>query len=93
MKSNGFTKRVQMAWIVLLVVMLVGIGQAFSFAVYQWAMVGLIFFGLSQIAVGNVPPDAKPARFWRFNAVFFVVIVILFGLSIWLAPFLVDLGR
>lgn len=93
MKSTRFTKRIQMTWIVLLVVTLVGIGQPFSFGMYQVAILGLVVFGLSQIAVGNVLPDAGPARFWRFNAVFFAVIVVLFALSIWLAPILVNLGR
>jgi hypothetical protein len=82
-----------MAWIVMLVATLVGIGQPISFGVYQVAIVALVVLGLSQIAVGNVPPDAGPARFWRFNAAFFVAIVVLFALSIWLAPILVNLGR
>ena len=93
MKSTRFTKRIQMTWIVMLVIMLVVIGESISFTIYQWAILGLVFFGLSQIAVGNVPPDAGPARFWRFNAVFFAVIVVIFGVSMWVAPILVDLGR
>jgi hypothetical protein len=88
-----FTRRTQMAWIVILAVCLVGIGQSFSFGVFQLAMLGMIFFGLTQISVSNVPPDSGLGGFVKYNAVFLAVLIAVVGLSIWLAPILTDLGR
>jgi len=93
MKQNLFTQRVQLTWIFILLVALIGIGQAFSFTVYQVSMVTMVAAGMGQIAIGNVPPDAPPSRFFRFLAIFVVVIVVVFALSIWLTPYLVNLGR
>ncbi len=88
-----FTRRIQMTWIVVLAICLVGIGQAVSFGVYQLAMLGMVFFGLTQISVSNVPPDSGPRGFLKYNAVFLAALVAVVGLSIWLAPILTDLGR
>jgi hypothetical protein len=93
MKQDLFTQRVQLTWIFILVVALAGIGQAFSFTVYQVSIVTMIAAGMGQIAIGNVPPDAPPVRFFRFLAIFVVVIVVVFALSIWMTPYLVNLGR
>lgn len=88
-----FTRRIQMTWIVVLAVCLVGMGQAFSFGMYQLALLGIVFFGLTQISVSNVPPDESPRGFWKYNAVFMVVLIVIVGVSIWLAPILTNLGR
>jgi len=93
MKKARFTQRIQLTWIFVLLLALVGIGQAFSFAIYQISIVVMIAMGMSQIAVGNVPPDAPPAKFWRFMAIFAVAIVAMFVISILLIPYLVNLGR
>lgn len=82
-----------MTWIVALTVSLIGIGQAFSFGVYQISMVAMIFLGLTQIAVSNVPPDAPPKQFMRFNVIYLGILIVLVAFSAWLAPILVDLGR
>lgn len=88
-----FTRRIQMSWIVILALCLVGIGQAFSFGLYQLAMLGIVFFGLTQISISNVPPDSGQRGFWKYNAVFLAVLIGVVGLSIWLAPILTGLGR
>lgn len=88
-----FTRRIQMTWIVVLALCLVGIGQAFSFGVYQISMLGIVLFGLTQISVSNVPPDSEPRGFWKYNAVFLAVLIVIVGFSAWIAPILVNLGR
>ncbi|MEN8233482.1 MAG: hypothetical protein ABFR89_00985 [Actinomycetota bacterium] len=93
MKQDLFTQRIQLTWIFILIVALVGIGQSFSFGVYQLSMVTMVAAGMSQIAIGNVPPDAPSARFFRFLAIFAVVIVVVFAISIVSIPYLVNLGR
>ena len=92
MKSR-FTRRVQMTWIVLLTASLVGIGQAFSFSVYQISMVAMIFLGLTQISVSNVPPDAPPKQFFKFNGIYLAILIVIVAFSAWLAPILTNLGR
>lgn len=91
--QGRFTQRMQLILIIILLVALVGIGQSFSFRLYQVALLLLGVSGLSQIAVGNVPPDSSPARFFRFISIYFGVMIVLFGGSILLAPILVNLGR
>lgn len=82
-----------MTWIITLTVILIGIGQAFSFGFYRISMVGMIFFGLTQISVSNVPPDESPRGFLRYNVKFLAILVALVGFSAWLAPILTNLGR
>ena len=93
MKPDLFTQRVQLTWIFILGLMFVGIGQRFSFRVYQIAIVIMILAGLSQIAIGNVPPTSSRKHFFKFLAVFGAVIIVIFGFSIWIVPYLVQLGR
>ncbi|MEN8040264.1 MAG: hypothetical protein ABFR95_02070 [Actinomycetota bacterium] len=93
MNGDRFTQRVQLWWIFILGMMFIGIGQAFNFSIYQISIVVMILVGLSQIAVGNVPPDAPRRRFFRFLGIFAVVIVIMFAISIVSIPYLVNLGR
>ena len=93
MKPDLFTQRIQLTWITILGLMFIGIGQRFSFGVYQIAIVIMILAGLSQIAIGNVPPTASRAHFFKFLAIFAAVIVVIFGFSIWVVPYLVQLGR
>ncbi|MGZ8755545.1 MAG: hypothetical protein ACXW15_10205, partial [Acidimicrobiia bacterium] len=65
MNSKRFTPRVQLSLILILAVSLFGIAQPFSFAWYQRSLVVMVVCGLGQIAIGNVPPDASVARFFR----------------------------
>lgn len=82
-----------MAWIVVLTIALIGIGQAFSFGLYQISMVIMVVFGLSQISVSNVPPDESPRGFLRYNVKFLAILVAIVGFSAWIAPILTNLGR
>ncbi len=93
MSESRFTQRIQLWWIFILVVMLAGIGQAFSFTIYQIAIVSMMVAGMSQIAIGNVPPDAPPSKFFKFLGIFTVAIVVIFVVSILMIPYLVNLGR
>ena len=93
MKQDLFTQRVQLTWIFILGLMFVGIGQTFSFPVYRVAIVIMIGAGLSQIAIGNVPPDSSRVHFFKFLAIFLVVIIVMFVSSILMIPYLINLGR
>jgi len=91
-KQDLFTQRVQLTWIFILGLMFIGIGQTFSFPIYQVSIVIMILAGLSQIAIGNVPPGSSRLHFFKFLAIFVVVIIVLFVGSILMTPYLVDLG-
>jgi hypothetical protein len=93
MNRMGFTQRVQRALVVLLLSAIVAIGQPWSFGLYQTAIVVIVVTGLTQVAVGNIPPSASRSRFAQLLLYFGLIIAAVFGLSIWLAPILVGLGR
>jgi hypothetical protein len=46
-----------------------------------------------QIVFGNLPPETGFKQSLKFTAVVFGIIAIVFGLGIFLAPHLVNLGR
>jgi len=91
-KQDLFTQRVQLTWIFILGMMFIGIGQTFSFPIYQVSIVTMILAGLSQIAIGNVPPDSSRLHFFKFLTIFVVVIIVIFVGSILMTPYLVELG-
>ncbi len=93
MKRMGFTQRVQLALVLVLLLSMFAIGQPWSFEVYKVSIVVIVLTGLAQVAVGNIPSNASPVRFAKFLIVFVLIISAIFALSIWLAPILVGLGR
>jgi len=60
--------------------------------VLSFAMITQQFYFV-QIAFGNLPPEANFKQSIKLTAVVFGIIVIIFGLGIFLAPHLVNLGR
>ncbi len=60
---------------------------------YQIGMGTLIVSSLLQIAFGNIPPSAGFGSSLRLLGVAVVVVALVFGLGIVLAPFLTQLGR
>lgn len=93
MSSQRFTPRVQLSLILILVVSIFGIGQPFSFEWYQRSLLVMVVCGLGQIAIGNVPPEASVARFFRLMLTFVLFIAAIFAVSILVTPSLVRLGR
>jgi hypothetical protein len=93
MTAMGFTQRVQLALIILLLTAIIAIGQPWSFELYKLAIVVIVITGLTQVAVGNIPSNASRLRFAKLLFVFAAIIAAIFALSIWLAPILVGLGR
>jgi hypothetical protein len=93
MKKMGFTQRVQFALVLILLTSMVAVGQPWSFAVYKIAIVVIAVTGLAQVAVGNIPASASRVKFAKLLLLFILIIASIFGLSIWLAPILVGLGR
>ena len=69
------------------------IGQQWNFTLYKVGLISLIVAALSQIAVGNIPVTATASRSLRMYLTFMAVVVLVFAISILIAPTLVALGR
>jgi hypothetical protein len=79
--------------VILLLVSFAMITQQFNETLYRIGFLLLIASTLVQIVFGNLPPEADFKQSIRFTAVVFIIIAIVFGLGILLAPYLVNLGR
>ena len=79
--------------VILLIVSFAMITQQFNETLYRIGFLLLIVSTLVQIVFGNLPPEADFKQSIRFTAVVFIIIAIVFGLGILIAPYLVNLGR
>ncbi len=79
---------------ILIVVMFVGfvlIAQGFSKTLYQIGLPLLVLAAFLQIAFGNVPPAAGFATSMKLLLLTWVIVAAVFGLGIFLAPYLIEL--
>ena len=91
--KQPFAAIVQGLLVILLLVSFAMITQQFNETLYRMGFLLLIASTLVQIAFGNLPPEAGFKQSIRFTAVVFIIIAIVFGLGILIAPYLVNLGR
>jgi len=91
--KQPFAAIVQGILVILLVVSFAMITQQFNETLYRLGFLLLIASTLVQIVFGNLPPEADFKQSIRFTAVVFIIIAIVFGLGILIAPYLVNLGR
>ena len=69
------------------------ITQQFSETIYRLGLLLLIASAFVQVVFGNLPPEANLKQSLKFTAFVFSIIAIVFGVGIFLAPYLVNLGR
>ncbi len=91
--KRPFASVVQLILIFVLLGAMVLIGQRISMQLYQIGLIVLVVATFSQIAFGNIPPDANFARSMRLYALYIGITAVIFVIAIFLAPFLVSLGR
>ena len=91
--KQPFAAIVQGILVILLLVSFAMITQQFNETLYRIGFLLLIASTLVQIVFGNLPPEADFKQSLRFTAVVFIIIAIVFGLGILIAPYLVNLGR
>jgi hypothetical protein len=91
--KQPFAAKVQGILVILLAVSFAMITQQFSETVYRMGFLLLIASTFVQIVFGNLSPEADLKQSLKFTAVVFAIIAIVFGLGIFLAPHLVNLGR
>jgi len=81
---------------ILIAVMFVGfvlIAQSVSKSLYQIGLPLLMIAAFMQIAFGNIAPTAGFAKSMRQLALTWVIVAAVFGLAIWLAPYMIRLGQ
>ena len=88
-----FAAVVQGILVILLAVSFAMITQQYNETLYRLGFLLLIASTFVQIVFGNLPPEADFKQSIKFTAVVFAIIAIVFGLGIFLAPHLVNLGR
>ena len=93
MTTRTFASIAQLLLVLLLLLSIILIGQQASFAGYKIGLILLVVTTISQIAFGNIPPFAHFGRSMRLYAIFVISTAALFGISILVAPLLVNLGR
>ena len=91
--KQPFAAIVQGILVVLLIVSFAMITQQFNETIYRLGFLLLIASTFVQIVFGNLPPEANFRQSVKFTAIVFGIIAIVFGLGIFLAPHLVNLGR
>ena len=91
--KQPFAAIVQGLLVILLLVSFAMITQQFNETLYRIGFLLLIASTLVQIVFGNLPPEADFKQSAKFTAVVFIIIAIVFGLGILIAPYLVNLGR
>ena len=91
--NQPFAAIVQGILVILLVISFVMITQQFYETIYRLGFLLLIASTFVQIVFGNLPPEANFKQSLKLTVVVFGIIAIVFGLGIFLAPHLVNLGR
>ncbi len=91
--KQPFAAIMQGILVVLLALSFAMITQQFNETIYRLGFLLLIASTFVQIVFGNLPPEANLKQSLKFTVVVFGIIAIVFGLGIFLAPHLVNLGR
>jgi hypothetical protein len=89
----SFASTIQIALIIVLTVNFILIAQTIDRDIFGVGIFALIIFTLIQIAFGNISPQANFRQSMIGLVIAAVIISVVIGLSIWLAPSLVQLGQ
>lgn len=91
--KQPFAATVQFLLVLLMLLSIVLLGQSFNLQAYKFGLILMVVTSLSQIAFGNIAPEANLAKSLRYYLVYMGIIGLLFALSIAITPYLVSLGR
>ena len=91
--KQPFAAIVQGILVILLAVSFAMITQQFNETLYRLGFLLLIASTFVQIVFGNLPPEADFKQSLKLTVIVFGIIAFVFGLGIFLAPHLVNLGR
>lgn len=88
-----FASTMQISLIILLSVSFLFMTQQVERDVYNVGVFSLIIFTLIQIAFGNISPQANLRQSFVGVVITAVILAAVVAFSIWLAPYLIQLGR
>lgn len=94
MKSKmAFGARMQIGVIITMVISFILIIQKMNDLLHQVGLLLLIVSALSQMAFGNIPSEASWKESRKTIIIAYLIVGVVFGLGIVLAPVLVKIGR
>jgi len=88
-----FAARAQRINIYLLLVALLMLAQQFTYTIYAWGFRLLFVVVTIQVALGNINPDWNGKKTLKKTLVILLVIVVIFAFSIYVTPYLIELGK
>jgi hypothetical protein len=91
--KQPFAATLQLILVVWMLASIVLIGQQVSIELYRAGLISLVASAISQIAVGNIPATANARRSALLYLWFVFLVIVIFAVSIVLAPWLASLGR
>jgi hypothetical protein len=92
-KKTAFGARMQVIVIVSMIASFALIIQKMNMTLFKIGLVLLIVSALSQMAFGNMPPEADFKEGKKIMIVAYTIVACVFGLGILLAPVLIKIGR
>ena len=91
--KRPFASVVQFGLVILMLLSIVLLAQSFSLQYYKFGLILMVVTSFSQIAFGNIAPEANFFKAMRAYLLYMAIIAALFVLSIVITPYLVSLGR
>mgnify|MGYP006276927201 CR=1 FL=1 len=92
-KKLPFAARAQRLNIYLLLVSLVLLAQQFTYTLYVWGFRLLFVVVTLQVALGNINSEWNAKKTVKKTLVILLIIVVIFIFSIFVTPYLIELGR
>ena len=91
--KGPFAARAQRINIYLLIVARLMLAQQFTYTIYVWGFRLLFVVVTLQVALGNINPEWDGKKTLRKTLVILLIIAIIFAFSIFVTPYLIELGR
>lgn len=92
-KKAPFAARWQRLNIYLLIVALLLLAQQFTYTLYVWGFRLLFVVVTLQVALGNINSEWNSKKTIKKLLVILLIIVVIFAFSIFVTPYLIELGR
>lgn len=90
---RAFGARMQAIVLVAMILSFVLIIQKMNMTLHKAGLLLLIVSALSQMAFGNMPPEATFKEGGKIMIIAYTIVACVFGIGILLAPILIKIGR
>lgn len=92
-KKLPFATRAQRLNIYLLLLSLVMLAQQFTYTIYVWGFRLLFVVVTLQVALGNINSEWNAKKTTKKTLIILLIIAVIFIFSIFVTPYLIELGR